>query len=292
MRSMTGFGRARAQVSGGFLTAEVRSINSRFLELKIALPREYQALEPDLRKKVAEWQERGRVDITIRRDANEQRARAVELDLPLARESVRAWTRLQKELGLPGEIDLALLRRTAPDVVRLRERAVPVKSEEAALRKALDRALKAHDRERRREGAHLAGDMRGRLRVLDALRRRMRDISAEMRPIFQERMAKRLRKVLGNQTPEPERLVPEIAIVLDKADVSEEMTRLDAHLQAFRGLLREKAASGKRIEFLLQEILREVNTTGSKANHLPLTQCVLEAKAELEKLREQAANVE
>ena len=267
-------------------------MNSRFLELKIALPREYQALEPDLRKKVGEWQERGRVDITIRRDAVDQRARSVEVDLPLARDTVRAWTRLQKELGLSGEIDLALLRRTTPDVVRLREGTVPAKSEEAALRKALDRALKAHDRERRREGAHLAGDMRGRLQALDVLRRRLRDIAAEMRPIFQARMEKRLRKVLGQQAPEPERLVPEVAIVLDKADVSEEMTRLDAHLQAFRSLLREKAASGKRMEFLLQEILREVNTTGSKANHLPLTQCVLEAKAELEKLREQAANVE
>ena len=292
MRSMTGFGRARVKVPGGFLTAEIRSINSRFLEVKIGLPREYQSLEPDLRKRVAEWQERGRVDIAIRRDALENKGRSVEVDLPLARESVKAWKRLQKSLGLPGEIDLAMLRRTSPDVVRMREHAVAGKSEEAALRKVLDQALKAHDRERRREGAHLAADMRGRLQALEKLRRQMRDIAARMAPIFQERLAKRLRKVLGNQVPEPDRLVSEVAMALDKADVTEEMTRLEAHLQAFRALTREKAASGKRMEFLLQEILREVNTTGSKANHLPLTQCVLEAKAELEKLREQAANVE
>ena len=292
MRSMTGFGRARTRVPGGFITVEVRSVNSRFLELKIGLPREYQALEPDLRKRVSEWQERGRVDIAIRRDATEAKSRSVEVDLSLARESVKAWKRLQKSLGLPGEIDLALLRRTTPDVVRLREHAVPAKSEEVALRKALDLALKAHDRERRREGTHLAADMRGRLQALEKLRRQMQQIAAEMAPIFQQRMEKRLRKILGAQTPEPDRLVPEIAVVLDKADVTEEMTRLEAHLQAFRALIRDKAPSGKRMEFLLQEILREVNTTGSKANHLPLTQCVLEAKAELEKLREQAANVE
>ncbi len=292
MRSMTGFGRARVAVSGGHLTAEVRSINSRFLEVKLSLPREHQALEAELRKLVGEGLDRGRVDIAIRREVADRRRRSVEVDVELAREVRRGFSRVAKDLKIAPTVDLALLRQAAPDIVRLSGRPVSPKGEEAGVRKVLDAALRAHDRERRREGAHLARDMRSRLDSLERLRREMKRLAAAMGPLLRERLEKRLAKVLGKNTPEPERLVQEVAVALDKSDVAEEMTRLEAHLQAFRGLLRDRQPVGKRIEFLLQEILREVNTTGSKANHLPLTQCVLEAKAELEKLREQAANVE
>ncbi|MFP6662966.1 MAG: YicC/YloC family endoribonuclease [Deltaproteobacteria bacterium] len=292
MRSMTGFGRARAAVSGGFITVEVRSINSRFLEVKLSLPREHQLQEPELRKRVGVWVERGRVDIAIRREAPERRRRAIEIDSELARETRKAWMKVARDLGVPGEVDLALLRQTAPDIVRLAEKPLSPKGEEPAVAKALELALKAHDRDRRREGKHLATDMRGRVGALDGHRRAMQKVAAEMKPIFQQRLEKRLAKVLGKNLPEPDRLVAEVAMALDKADVTEEMTRLAAHLDAFRGLLKGKAAVGKRIEFLLQEVLREVNTTGSKANHLALTQIVIDAKAELEKLREQAANIE
>lgn len=292
MRSMTGFGRARAVVPGGFITVEVRSINSRFLEVKLSLPREHQLLEPVLRKRVGESVERGRVDIAIRREAPERRRRAIEIDTELARETRKAWMKVARDLGVPGEVDLALLRQTAPDIVRLAERSLSPKGEQPAVAKALELALKAHDRDRRREGRHLASDMRGRVDTLDRLRRAMQKVAAEMKPIFQERLEKRLKKVLGKNVPDLDRLVPEVALVLDKADIAEEMTRLEAHLAALRGLLKEKAGVGKRIEFLLQEVLREVNTTGSKANHLSLTNLVIEGKSELEKLREQAANVE
>jgi uncharacterized protein (TIGR00255 family) len=289
---MTGFGRARAVVPGGFITVEVRSINSRFLEVKLSLPREHQLLEPVLRKRVGESVERGRVDIAIRREAPERRRRAIEIDTELARETRKAWMKVARDLGVPGEVDLALLRQTAPDIVRLAERSLSPKGEQPAVAKALELALKAHDRDRRREGRHLASDMRGRVDTLDRLRRAMQKVAAEMKPIFQERLEKRLKKVLGKNVPDLDRLVPEVALVLDKADIAEEMTRLEAHLAALRGLLKEKAGVGKRIEFLLQEVLREVNTTGSKANHLSLTNLVIEGKSELEKLREQAANVE
>lgn len=292
MRSMTGFGRARVAVSGGHLTAEVRSINSRFLEVKLSLPREHQGLEAELRKLVGQGLDRGRVDIAIRREVTDRRRRAVEVDIELAREVRRGFARVARDLKIPATVDLALLRQAAPDIVRLSERAVSPKGEEASVRKVLEAALRAHDRERRREGTHLARDMRGRLDALERLRREMKRIAAAMGPVLRERLEKRLVKILGKNAPEPDRLVQEVAVALDKSDVAEEMTRLEAHLQAFRALLRDAQPVGKRIEFLLQEILREVNTTGSKANHLPLTQCVLEAKAELEKLREQAANVE
>lgn len=292
MRSMTGFGRARAAVRGGHITAEVRSINSRFLEVKLSLPREHQSLEAELRKLAGVKLERGRVDIAIRREVSDRRTRSVEVDVDLAREVRRGFGRVARALKIPDEIDLAALRQAAPEIVRLSERSVSPKGEEGAVRKALDGALRAHDRERRREGVHLARDMRGRLDALERLRREMKRLAAAMKPIFRTRLEKRLAKTLGKNLPEPDRLVQEVALALDKSDVTEEMTRLEAHLQAMRALLRGSEPVGKRIEFLLQEILREVNTTGSKANHVPLTQCVLDAKAELEKLREQAANVE
>ena len=132
--------------------------------------------------------------------------------------------------------------------------------------------------------AQLLQEVRSRLAALECVRGAMGRITAEMRPIFKERLETRLKKVMGRSVPDPDRLVQEVALALDKSDVSEEMTRLRAHLGALRQLLRSAQAVGKRIDFLLQEILREVNTTGAKANHLPLTQLVLEAKAEIEKL--------
>jgi uncharacterized protein (TIGR00255 family) len=134
--------------------------------------------------------------------------------------------------------------------------------------------------------------MRRRLNELAKLRRECAQLASAMRPLFAERLSKRVAALLGEATPDPARLVQEVAFALDRSDITEELTRLESHLAALGALLRERAPIGKRFEFLLQEALREVNTIGSKANHLPVTQAVLRAKGELEKLREQVANLE
>lgn len=292
MKSMTGFGGAQAAVQGGRVNVEVRSVNSRFLELRIGLPREQQALEAELRKIVQAEIQRGRVEVNVRREGRAAKRTRVEVDLRLAREVAAAWRRVGRELRLAGDLDLAFLRSAGGDIVRAVEEVPDPARDARAIRTALRRALQAHGKEREREGGHLERDMRKRLKALLRLRQRAERLSAGLRKVLAEKLNSRIADLMGDEAPEPARLVQEVALAVDRGDVSEELARLESHLAALGDLLGAKDPVGKRIEFLLQEILREVNTIGSKANHLPLTEAVLEAKGEIEKLREQVANVE
>jgi uncharacterized protein (TIGR00255 family) len=292
VKSMTGFGSATSPAPGGRVVVELKSVNARFLELKLALPRDQQALEPDLRALVQTKISRGRVDVTVRREGSESRHLRLAPDVELARATVQAWQKLQRELGIPGEIDLALLRDTRVELVRTIEEPRDAGEDVEATRKALERALEAHDRERKREGANLQRDMKKRAKALEKLRGVCEKHAGAMKTVARERLTTRLASLEGIGTIEPQRIVQEVALLVERGDVSEELTRLGSHLTALSGLLGETEPAGKRIEFLLQEILREFNTIGSKANHLPVTEAVLAAKGELEKLREQTANVE
>lgn len=292
MRSMTGFGSGSAPTPGGRIVAEVRSVNARFLEARVSLPREHQALEPELRALVQKRIARGRVDVSLRREGTEGRRRRVEPDVALARDLLRAWRRIQRELRLPGEIDVGLLCRARPDLVRTVEWAGDGRAEAVACRRAVAQALAAHERERRREGANLERDMRRRLRALERLRRSCARSAARAASSQRERLETRLRATLAGAAVEPRRVAEEVALLVDRSDVSEEIARLESHLGALAELLRDRKPTGRRIEFLLQEILREFNTIGSKASEIRVTEAVLAAKSEIEKLREQAANVE
>lgn len=292
MKSMTGFGSGRVAAPGGHLAVEIKSVNSRFLELRLGLPREQQALEGELRRLVQSRIERGRVEISVRREGRARRANRIEVDLDLARELTDAWGKVARSLRIDGEIDLGFLRSSSGDIVRSVEETPDPAADEESLRKALDRALVAHDRDRRREGRHLRRDMVERLKNLVALRRRAVKLAAATRPALLDKLRKRIDALVPEHGVEPGRLVQEVALAVDRADVSEELARLESHFDALRKLLSADTPVGKRIEFLLQEILREVNTVGSKANQLELTEVVLGAKGEIEKLREQVANVE
>jgi uncharacterized protein (TIGR00255 family) len=292
LRSMTGYGSGAAPVANGRIVVEIRSVNSRFLELKVALPREHASAESELREAVQAAIERGRVDVVVRREGAVKREVKLELNRPLARAYVDAWRAIKRELRLNGEVDLALLRASAADIVRPVEVAPDPARDLAALRRALRAAVAQHRRDREREGAHLARDMRSRIARLEELRGECAREVETLKPLLAERLASRITALIGTHVADPTRLMQEVAIALDRSDVSEEVTRLGSHLAALRGLLQLPDAVGKRFEFLLQETLREVNTIGSKANHLPITSQVLAAKAEIEKLREQVQNVE
>lgn len=274
------------------MVAEVRSVNARFLDLKISLPREHVAIEGEVRESVQAAIERGRVEVSVRREGSARRRSRVEVDLDLARAHAEGWRRVEEALGLTGGVDLALLRASGSDIVRVVDAPLDPSDEQPALRKAVAKALVAHGRDRAREGGHLRDDMRKRLDAIDGLRADCLREAGDLRGHLAERLTSRVAALLGGQAPDPSRIVQEVAIALERSDFTEELTRLGSHVDAFRKLLRDAAPVGKRIEFLLQEMLREVNTIGSKAGHLPVTRAVLAAKGELEKLREQAANVE
>ena len=292
MRSMTGFGAAAGESSTARIVVEVRSVNQRHLDVRIALPREYASWERDLRERVRAQVERGRVDVTIVRTPVAGRRRyQVTVREELAARYVAAARALGRRLRLPGSVSLADVLRL-PDLFEVVERSPELDGELPVLRTALARALKAFTREREREGRHLRQDMGRRAAVVNRLVQRIRT----RLPLVQREVARRAQERLARVTAEvgidPARMALELAPVVERGDVTEELVRLESHLAALGEALRGMASADKRIEFLLQEILRELNTTGAKAADAETSGWVLEAKSEVEKLREQVQNVE
>ena len=289
---MTGYGAGRADAPSARVTVEVRGVNQRFLDLRIVAPREYAAWEREMRARASAMAQRGRVEVTVARAAVAARRRyAVVVRAELARAYVAAARRLGRRLGLEGDVALVDVLRL-PDVFEVSEEPPELRGELPALRRALARALGAFDRERRREGGHLRRDMLGRAaalrRATAAIRRRLPHALAALRNQVEERLV----RLVGGAELDRGRVAQEVAMLAERSDVTEEVVRLEAHLGALATALGERGPVGKRIEFLLQEIQRELNTTGAKAGDREITDLVLGAKAEVEKLREQVQNVE
>jgi uncharacterized protein (TIGR00255 family) len=288
---MTGFGQAAWQGEGCKITAEIRSVNQRFLETRFNMPREYMQWEGELRRLVQAAVARGKVDVNISRSGVSASDVAIEVNTPLARAYVDAWRQLQAALGLRGEVGLEFLLGR-PDLVRIVEHRAEPANECQRVEQVLRQALRAFDRERVREGRVLARDMRQRIGHLGTLAREMRRRAAAAAPETAKRLQQRLQALLNGAALEEERLAQEIAFVLSRSDVTEELVRLESHLEALHALCRSGGPVGKRLDFLLQEVHREVNTIASKTNDLKLTDLSLDARSEIEKLREQAQNVE
>ncbi len=289
---MTGYGTGSAEAPTARVSVEVRSVNQRFLDVKVSGPREYAAWERDLRDRVRAVAERGRVEVTVARAPVAARRRyLVSVRVELARAYVRAARTLARALALEGPVTVPDVLRL-PDLFEVSEHPPDVRVELPAVRRALRRALRAFDAERRREGSHLQRDMRARatavVRAAARIRRRVPHAVAARRRQAEERLA----RLPNGAEIDPGRVAQEAANLADRSDITEEMVRLESHLRALVATLGRRGPVGKRIEFLLQEIHRELNTTGSKAGDLAIGELVLGAKAEVEKLREQVQNVE
>jgi uncharacterized protein (TIGR00255 family) len=292
MQSMTGFGAGSADVPGAHIAVEVRGVNQRHLDVRITAPREYAAWESELRDRVRAQVARGRVDVTVVRTPVAARRRyRVSAREELAVAYVAAARTLARRLRLPGAIELADVLRL-PDLFDVVERPPDKTRELPGLRRALAAALRAFGRERAREGRHVQRDMQRRAATLRTLAERIRRRLPEVQRALRRRTEDRLARLGAGADVDPGRLAQELAALADRGDVTEEVVRLESHLGALATALRSRAAVGKQVEFLLQEILRELNTTGAKAADVQTSAWVLEAKGEVEKLREQVQNVE
>lgn len=291
IRSMTGFGRGEAEAAGRRFTAEIRALNARFLDVAVRLPQPDAALEELLRRLVREQVGRGRVEVAVAVGAATAGPPCVDRELALS------YHNILKELGetlkIRQEVDLASLIQL-PGVIRP-ERAPddPAAAGEAVVA-ATRRALADLVALREAEGARLAGDMLARLARLE----RLADVIAGRAPAviaaYRERLAARLAELLAPGRVDESRLAAEVALLAERSDITEELVRLRSHLAEGGRLLQDGAAEGvgRPLEFILQEIHRELNTIGAKGVDLAVAQAVLQAKGELEKLREQAQNVE
>jgi uncharacterized protein (TIGR00255 family) len=289
MKSMTGYGAAAGHAGTCKLNVEVRSVNQRFLDLKLNMPREYAPYEPDLRRVISAAIERGRVEVHVARTLP-PRSSGISLQKDVAAAYIKGWKQLQKEFGLKGSLDLSLLAGRG-DLFTAVEPAADAKTEIAEVERLLKKALAAHLKEREREGAHLRRDMQERIRRLRQAHKSLEKAAGAVAPRLKARLEKRLSELLG-VTVDPTRLVQEVALLADRSDVTEELVRLSSHLAALDDLVRSSEPVAKRFDFVLQEVNRELNTIGSKASDIDVTNLVVDGKSEVEKLREQIQNVE
>lgn len=292
MRSMTGYGAARVTAAGLEIKVELRGVNQRHLDVKITAPREYLPWEGELRDSVRAAVERGRVEVSIGRAvANGRRGAPVRLRENLARAYVTAARQLAARLDLADDLSITDVLRI-PDLVDAGVPAPDLSRERPLIDRALAAALKTFLADREREGRGLAKDMVGRAtsirRRVEVIRRR----APEVQRLLGANARQRIERMAADVSLDPGRLTHEIAQLAERADITEELVRLATHLDALLAALRAKTGSGKRVEFLLQEINRELNTTGVKAQDLTITEQIVHAKEEVEKLREQVQNVE
>ena len=292
IRSMTGFGSGRAQVQGETISVELRSVNGKFCDVKPHLPRELLSLESELARTVKARLARGVIDAFVRREGTETaRAAVPRVDLPLAAAYAKALREMTASLGLSGEPSLQDLAQLE-GVLTLAEEPPDLAAATAALKLALEVALGALESMRRSEGEALARDLSGRLDALEAGAALIRTLAPQAVDGYRERLAGRIAELSRGGPADPQRLAQEVAFFADRTDVTEELTRLASHLVQLRGLLSSEAPAGRKLEFLVQEVHREVNTIGSKSQHAAISRQVVELKAELERVREQLANIE
>jgi len=292
MRSMTGYGAAAADVPGGRVTIEVRGVNQRHLDVRVTGAREYLPWEADVRERVKRVAARGRVEVQLLRQpiAGARRHRvAVREDL--AEAYLRAAARLGRRLGVDGTIGMGELLRL-PELCEIQEEPPKPRRELPVLWRTLTKALAAFDGQRRREGRHLARDMRARVATIDRVARGVRAALPGVQRDLRRRLTERITRLAAGVEVDSGRLAHEVASVVERGDVTEELVRLDGHVAALRAAFREPGPVGKRIEFLLQEVQRELNTTAAKVGAPRLSALVLRGKEEVEKLREQVQNVE
>ena len=294
IRSMTGFGAGRGQAGAETVLVELRSVNNKFCEVKPRLPRELSALEPELVRTVKARIARGSVDVTVRRDLpGGVRGLLPRVDLALAGAYAKVLRELKSELGLAGEPsvhDVAAME----GVVSLGEAPPDVASMGKALQAALGEALGALEEMRRREGAALGRDVLSRLDFIERGAASIAQLAPASIELYRDRLAIRIAELLRGapQGADPQRLAQEVAFFADRTDIAEELTRLASHLAQLRGLIAAEVPAGRKLEFLVQEVNREINTVGSKAQHAGIAALVVDIKAELERVREQIQNIE
>lgn len=290
---MTGFGSATVDAGNASVHVEVRSVNSRHLNLRFGLPRGGETWEPGLRERIGRRLERGQVRVDVDVEAAGGAGASLELDEERVEATLSAFRKLRDEYALPGGVDLPLLVRAGGLLREARTSAADLVDVDAVA-DALDRALEELVEMREREGERLADDLRARAA---SIRERL-DRVGELAPRRLERERERLREAAAELAGEMEADDPsvarEIALLADRWDVGEETVRARAHLDAFGELLDAPSgeAVGKRLKFLVQELHREINTTGAKANDAEISRQVVEMKNDLETIREQVENVE
>lgn len=291
IKSMTGYGKAEVDSATGRIIVEIRSVNHRYGEIFVKLPRLFLPFENDIKKAVSQRLKRGKIEVFVQREESAGGTAGPAVNLPLARSYYRAFSSIREALGLAEEVSLALIA-AQKDVIGVGESVAAPESVPEELMTAVQRAADSLDAMRSREGETLLDDLRKRRSLLSVIIDRVATRTPLVVAEFAARIKERVAQLAADSTVTEERLAQEVAIMADRCDITEELVRFNSHLQQFDETLRLNEPVGRKLDFLLQEINREVNTIGSKANDAEIALCVVELKAELERIREQVQNIE
>ena len=288
---MTGYGRAREMRNGRDITVEVRSVNNRYLDCTVKMPRAYIFAEDRMKARVQQAISRGKVDVFVTIDASAADAAVVAVNEPLARGYYDALTRLKTMFDLSGDITPEVLAKF-PDVLAVTKAEEDVEAIAADICAVLDDALAAYNAMRAVEGEKLAADVAGRITTIEAVVGKVEERSPQTVAAYRQRLEAKMQEVLQSTTIDESRILTEAAIFADKIAVDEETVRLRSHIAQLRAMLASDEPVGRKLDFLIQEVNRECNTIGSKCNDLTIAQDVVNMKAEVEKIREQVQNME
>ena len=289
--SMTGYGSAKGSVEGQEITVELKSVNNRYLDCSVRLPRNFLFAEDTVKQAVSAGVSRGKVDVFVSAQASQDSGTVVSVNEELARGYRDAVARIAETLGLESGLNAFSLARF-PDVLTVERRELDKDKAAAALSEITANAVEEFNAMREREGERLRRDMLGKLETIEGLVSVVEERSPQTVKEYRERLEARLRDILADRSLDEQRVITEAAIFADRTAVDEETVRLRSHIAQFRTMLEEGSPIGRKMDFLVQEFNRESNTIGSKCSDASLAKVVVDLKSEIEKIREQLQNVE
>lgn len=291
IKSMTGFGRSTYENEGREYIIEIKSVNNRFTDINIKMPRNLNYLEEKIRKQILSNISRGKVEVSIQLNNNSDLGKKINLNTDIAKKYVEELKKLSEETNIIDNINIMDVARF-PDVLNIRIDEEAEEVIEKELFTALDSAIDSFLDMRQKEGSKIKVDLENRIEVIKQKIEQISSISAGLVDEYVVKLETRIKELLKTDVVDQTRLAQEVVIYSDKCSVEEEITRLKSHISQFLNLLNQNIAIGKKLDFLIQEMNRETNTIGSKANNLEITNFVVDIKTELENIREQIQNIE
>ncbi|MBQ6795138.1 MAG: YicC family protein [Clostridia bacterium] len=291
MRSMTGYGTAETLYAGKKITVEIKSVNSRYSDISVKMPRLYSFLEAPVKKEVTKYTSRGKIDVYINIDSSEDETKAVNVNVSLAKAYKEAIGKIAGETETSGEVNAITLARL-PDVLTIDSEDEDAEEMTRVVLEALEEAGKIYTAMREDEGYNMLLVLTEHLNVIESIVNIIEEHAPEIVTNYRTKIEARMKEIMGNVPYDESRLLTEVALFADKVNVDEEIARLKSHIDQMREMFKATEPIGRKMDFLIQEMNREINTTGSKCNNLSIARNVIDVKAEIEKLREQVQNIE
>lgn len=291
IKSMTGYGRAQRSADFCDITVEIRTVNHRYFDCNVRIPRIYVSMEEPIKSKVQSCVSRGKADIFVTIDHNEGASVDIQFNSNVAEAYVTALNRMREMFSIENTVDLMGLARF-PEVFSVSQKENDESAILTAVLAALDEALQGHDAMRVREGENLRNDIISRVKIIEDAVAQVEKRSALVVSDYREKLLNRMREVLADTSIDESRVLTEAALYADRVAIDEETVRIRSHMEQLCSMLKQGGSIGRKLDFLIQEFNREANTIGSKANDIEIAKKVVEIKSEIEKIREQVQNIE